>query len=290
MTDTTDMLTARVRGIMPELVIENFEINREGTLNDVVIVNQDLVFRFAKNERYARTLQAEIRILDYLRPRLDLNIPSPILAGSDYMVYPLLPGQPLLRNRLTSYSRKIQQDLASQLGHFLHSLHSLDITDTAAEIPVSRAPTTREDCLELQNQVKELIYPMLQKDQVEWAEELFGSVLEDPGTFEFKPAFVHGDLASYHILYDEQDCRITGVFDFGMAGMGDPANDLGNLISFYGETFVTKMREGYPDLPVHLPRARYYAQALELEWILRGMESGENFWYTAHLGRARDIL
>jgi aminoglycoside 2''-phosphotransferase len=91
-------------------------------------------------------------------------------------------------------------------------------------------------------------------------------------------------------LFDPREIKITGVFDFGMAGMGDPANDTGNLINFYGESFVRKINRTYPDFPNHLLRARYYAQSLELEWILRGLESGEEFWFTAHLGRARDIL
>jgi aminoglycoside 2''-phosphotransferase len=80
------------------------------------------------------------------------------------------------------------------------------------------------------------------------------------------------------------------MLDFGMAGMGDPASDIGNLISVYGETFVAKMGQGYPGLERILPRARFYTQMLEIEWVLRGLESGETFWFTAHLGGARDIL
>jgi len=290
MNESTAILLARVRALMPDLAIDHFEINQEGTLNDVVIINHDLVFRFAKNERYARVLQAETRMLDILRPRLNLNIPDPFLVGPDYMVYHLLPGQPLLLNKLNTLGEPIHNTLAVQLGSFLHQLHTLDLSDTYAEIPISRAPATREDCLNLSDQVREKIYPLLQKDQIEWAEGLFGTALHNPGVFKYEPTFVHGDLASYHILFDEQELKITGVFDFGMAGTGDPANDIGNLLSFYGESFVAKMGEAYPNLSNCLPRARYYAQALELEWILRGLESGEAFWFTAHLGRARDIL
>lgn len=290
MNESTAILLDRVRAIMPDLVIDHFEINQEGTLNDVVIINHDLVFRFAKNERYARVLQAETRILDILRPRLNLNIPDPFLVGPDYMVYHLLPGQPLLLNKLNTLGEPIQKALAMQLGSFLHQLHTLDFSDTHAEIPISRAPATREDCLNLHDEVMEKIYPLLQKDQIEWTEGLFGTTLQKRGVFNYEQTFVHGDLASYHILFDEQEHKIASVFDFGMAGTGDPANDIGNLLSFYGETFVAKMGEAYPNLSNCLPRARYYAQALELEWILRGLESGEAFWFTAHLGRARDIL
>lgn len=40
---------------------------------------------------------------------------------------------------------------------------------------------------------------------------------------------------------------------------------------------------------VLLPRACFYAQAIELSWCLLGLETGEAFWFTAHLGGARDI-
>ncbi len=286
----TNEFLQRIRTIMPDLKIEHFELNQEGTLNDVVIVNQDLVFRFAKNEAYARTLQTEIKILDFIRPRLDIRVPAPTYTSADCMVYPLLPGQPLLRKALDSLDQDAQQRIADQLGDFLIQLHSLDTANSQEEIPLSRAPYTQEDCKSLRNDVREKIYPLLQKDQIEWAEDLFNGVLEKPEIFEFDNAFIHGDLASYHILFDGRDEKITGVFDFGMAGFGDPANDIGNLINFYGESFVRKMGTAYPELQSFLPRARYYAQALELEWILRGLESGEAFWFTAHLGRARDIL
>jgi hypothetical protein len=52
---------------------------------------------------------------------------------------------------------------------------------------------------------------------------------------------------------------------------------------------VKKMHADYPGLDNYVPRARFYAQVLELEWVLRGLESKEFFWFTAHLGGARDI-
>ena len=84
--------------------------------------------------------------------------------------------------------------------------------------------------------------------------------------------------------------KITGLIDFGVAGIGDPASDLGSLISSYGESFVTEIQATYPHLDTLLPRARFYAQSIELQWVLLGIETGEAFWFTAHVGGARDIL
>jgi hypothetical protein len=71
--------------------------------------------------------------------------------------------------------------------------------------------------------------------------------------------------------------------------MGDPATDLGSLINYYGESLVSKIKNAYPTLDELLPRARFYARAIELQWALLGVESGEYYWFTAHIGGARDI-
>jgi aminoglycoside 2''-phosphotransferase len=114
-------------------------------------------------------------------------------------------------------------------------------------------------------------------------------MLMNPHSFEYKPALIHGDLRPYHILINSQNCEITGVIDFGVAGVGDPASDIGTLINTYGESFVIKMKNSYPNLEEYLARARFYAQSIELHWVLLGIEMGENFWFAAHLGCARDV-
>jgi hypothetical protein len=52
MPDRTDALLPRVRVIMPELEIEQIEIDPEGLINEVVIVNQKYVFRYWRFDQY----------------------------------------------------------------------------------------------------------------------------------------------------------------------------------------------------------------------------------------------
>jgi hypothetical protein len=40
----------RIREIAPEVPIKSVRLNRDGLLNDIVIVNSELVFRFPKVE------------------------------------------------------------------------------------------------------------------------------------------------------------------------------------------------------------------------------------------------
>jgi aminoglycoside 2''-phosphotransferase len=128
-------------------------------------------------------------------------------------------------------------------------------------------------------------------DQRAWLAQLFAPVLEgrlDMGAFP--PGLSHNDLASYHILYDPGRQQLNGVLDFGMAQVGDPADDFGLLINTYGESFLQRMRHFYPEIEPALDRARFRAGALEVDWALAGVRSKDPAWFLVHLGRARDAL
>jgi hypothetical protein len=45
-----------------------------------------------------------------------------------------------------------------------------------------------------------------------------------------------------------------------------------------------------PGLDALLPRPRFPAEALDLEWPVLSIETGERFCFAAHLGRVLDIL
>lgn len=289
MSNSSEILRQRVQSIMPDLEIEQFEVNNDGLINDVVIVNGKYVFRFAKTKEYAETLIVETRILDLIRSKVGVNVPAPEYHDTDCMVYPFIDGEPLLLEKIRALDGSAQVHLAEALGTFLFNLHAVDVSQVEPELPATLAPITRDRWLKIYSKVKETVYPLLWKHQVRWAEGVFDCVLDNESFFEYKPALIHGDLRQYHVLTDRKGCQITGVIDFGVAGIGDPASDFGTLINTYGESFVVKMKNTYPDLEEFMPRARFYAQALELQWAWLGLEFKENFWFIAHLGCARDI-
>jgi aminoglycoside 2''-phosphotransferase len=285
-----EQLRQRIQMMMPDLEIQHFEHNREGLINDIVIVNQELVFRFAKNDGYAQILNLELDILDLIRPRINLPVPTPVYRGPGSVVYPLLHGKALLRETLLGMDTTAREQAAAQLGTFMHKLHTTPIDGLDWQLPKTLAPVTRKKWVDIRSRVEEKIYPLLLNNQISWAETLFDHALNDPQAFDYTPTLIHADLAPYHILFDEQKGAISGVLDFGVAGIGDPALDIGTLIRSYGESFVAQLDPYYPGLEALLPRARFYAQAIELQWVLLGVETGDTFWFTAHLGSARDIL
>ena len=75
-----------------------------------------------------------------------------------------------------------------------------------------------------------------------------------------------------------------------MAGIGDPADDFALIINQYGESFLRRMNHTYSEIREHIARARFRAGTLELQWVLRGIQKGENDMFVVHIGRSRDML
>jgi len=286
MSDRESAYTDRIHQLRPDLQIRSIDRNTEGLLNDVLIVNHELVFRFAKDGYGKTALQSEARLLQFLDGRVTLPIPRPIHVEDDVLVYPLIEGDALTRHALMVASEEVRERLAEQLGRFLKELHAVPI---GQEAPDTLAPISHEAWTEIRNQLQDKVFALLMPYQRDWAERLLDEALGDVGFFSHQPKLIHGDLAPYHILFSEESASVQGVIDFGVAGRGDPANDLAMLLQAYGETTVDLILRHYPEGRSLLKRARFYAQAIELEWALQGVKTGEQFWFLAHIAGARDL-
>jgi len=280
---------AQIHAIMPDLEIKKFILHREGLVNDVLIVNDEWVFRFTKTDWGRELMETEYQLMKLLQPQVSLSIPAPILCEDGVMVYPHLKGKTFQRKIWAGATPEMQQAIADQIGQFLSEIHGVKTEHLDWDVPLTLAPVSQETWLDMYTKMVEKVYPLLLSHQIDWAESLFNLALDTPGFFDFQPVLVHGDLVPYHLLFDENKQLLNAVIDFGVAGLGDPATDLGTLISSYGESLVNQVERTFPDLRTLIPRARFYAQAIELQCVLLGVESGEQYWFTAHLGGARDI-
>lgn len=65
----------RIHEIAPEVAITSINLNCEGLLNDVVLVNDEIVFRFPKHEYGFKHLKDEAKILRLLRNHIRLRFP-----------------------------------------------------------------------------------------------------------------------------------------------------------------------------------------------------------------------
>ena len=88
----------------------------------------------------------------------------------------------------------------------------------------------------------------------------FVQFLENADSFAFVDVLRHGDFGASNILYSEGARRMTGVVDFGHAGVGDPAVDFAGLCVCYGEKFLQRCALVYPGIDRCWERIRFYAE------------------------------
>jgi aminoglycoside 2''-phosphotransferase len=270
----------------PGLTIEHARLNSDGLANDVVIVNGEWVFRFAKNDMGRAMLADELVALDLFANRSPIPVPCPVVREADAIAYRFIPGESLTRWRFAALDVPTQQRIAAQLGAFLHCLHAIEPQGNLRVVtPAQRHARWQKR----RNKIEAALTPHLLPFQHEWMARLFDDALSDASFFDYAPCLVNNDLALYHILFDAGKGELSGVIDFGTACFDDPALDLGCLIQHYGESFVTRLFTTYSEAQTLLPRARFYAQAIELDWAALGIERNETFWFTAHIGNARDV-
>jgi aminoglycoside 2''-phosphotransferase len=73
----------QIQSVDPDLVIKDFYINEMGQNNDVMIVNESLVFRFPKYKQGIIQLRRETEILKYIKDIVTVPIPIPIYESFD---------------------------------------------------------------------------------------------------------------------------------------------------------------------------------------------------------------
>jgi aminoglycoside 2''-phosphotransferase len=282
-------LLDRIRQIHPSLDLNNARVNVDGLVN-VAIICGGRVYRFARNDDAVQDLAQETAVLELVRQYVKMPVPVFEVKDRDFVIYPFLTGEPLFRNTILRLATERQDHLARQIAEFLREMHAIPLSVLQEkQIRSSGGRQTRAEWLELYEAVCQELFPLMYRSTKSWVEAHFAPLLENHEWLAHKPALIHDDLAQYHILYDAASTFISGIIDFGTAGMGDPARDYATLINVYGESFVQRMVKYDDRIPSLIDRARFYAGTFELQWVLGGIRSGNNGWFTAHLDRARDV-
>lgn len=116
------MYSSIINKFFPEVEIKSIKTITSGWESDVLVVNDDLVFKFPKvNGRFDCAYEKEKIITDTIRPYISTNI-SKIQVydneGTKFSVLKLIRGEDLNRNNI---------DIVGDFTNFLKELHSVNI-------------------------------------------------------------------------------------------------------------------------------------------------------------------
>lgn len=284
-----NLIKAKIKEIFPNLEIKSLRANTDGLINEVFIVNEDLVFRLPKNASHQKLLTNETKIIELARKYVEIPLPQFEYVSDELVVYRFMRGNALRREDILKLHAREQAQIAQQLGDFLRQFHDIPMSEIEQNgIARSDVNRSRKVWLKLFEDAKKELFPLMMPHVRESIEEHFASLIDDSDFMNYTPKLINGDIVPYHIIFDREAKRINGIIDFGTAGIGDPAADFACIIYNYGESFLKRMADVYPEISEAVRRARFWAGTLPLQWALSGRRTKNYWWNLVHLSGARD--
>ncbi len=264
MTDKRLQYQKSIAAIYPELTVHAATLTTSGQNNDLLLVNDELIFRFPKYPQGIEALRRESAVLRGVQSQLPLATPHFIYQNLDkaevgqvFAGYRKLSGESL---RTETYARldddRTIDRLAADLASFLQALHALP--PNIIDHPLAPSET-QAGWSDIFARIQQVVYPHLTANARRWTTEQFVRFVENAEYFAFTPVLRHGDFGASNILYSAERQRVTGVVDFGHAGIGDPAVDFAGLCVCYGEPFLQRCTRAYPLIERCWERIRFYA-------------------------------
>jgi aminoglycoside 2''-phosphotransferase len=273
--------TTCIQHVYPDLAIDSAYLNQQGQYNDVLVVNEALIFRFAKVPAALQTLRRETAILCSIRDRITLQIPDPVyhnletsIVGEAFVGYPMIAGKPLWRDLFrTIDDPDVLETIACQLATFLRELHAIPVEETIPiDLPVE---DDLDSWADMYARIRDELFGYMRPDARAQVAEHFESYLDDPQAYAFEPVLRHGDFGTGNLIYDPRARRMAGVIDFGGAGLGDAATDIAGLLSSFGEAFLARCTGYYPAIEAASTRIHFYYGTFALQEALFGIENGD---------------
>ena len=276
-----DIYLDSIHEAYPDLKVEKVRAHpHDGQFNDILIINEELIFRFPRFEENIPDFVSQVRLLQYIQGSISLLIPNPIYSSTKstttnkiFMGYRMVPGEHLTRGKLAAIrDDTILQRLADQLARFLSELHSIPVTDLENGLPVQDGP---EAWAELYTEIQQHLFHFMRSGAKARVRDHFEAYLNNPGLHRYRICLRHGDFGPGNILYNPEDQTISGVIDFDGMGLGDPAIDIA-AASCYGEAFTRRFRPAYPEVDSMMERTRFYKGTFALQEALHGFKNKDN--------------
>ena len=188
-----------------------------GTDNAIYRLGGDMAVRLPRIHWAVGGGDKDFQWLPRLAPHLPVAVPVPLAKGAPAEGYPWEWGvYPWLEGENPAADRVDPSALTRDAVQFVNALHQVDLA--------GGPPTRRGESLEGQDESARVALIALEGmiDTVA-ATAAWDAALETP-TWSGPPVWIHGDLLPGNLLV--RGGRLTGVIDWGLLGVGDPACDL----------------------------------------------------------------
>ena len=251
----------------PKFNISTIKKIGEGDNSKAFLINQNYIFRFPKREVVKQNLKKEIAVLAKIRSLLNLEIPNFNFISKEinFVGYKSISGEFLTIKIYNSLEKELQSQIQKSLAGFLSQLHNIDLTIlTDCELETMNY---KEEYSNDFKSTQKLIFPNISTKYRKIITQLFTTYLDNQKNFEYRPALIHNDFSTDHILFEISSNKISGIIDFGDLAIGDPDYDLMYLLDSFGQGFIMKMLNfyGFPNQKVLKEKLYFFTLANKLQ-------------------------
>lgn len=176
-------LVARVVGSGAVPDVRRARLVTDGLQHVVVILDEELVARFPRDDHAMESLRGEARLLTHLAGRV--SVPLPVHVDESFTVHRMLRGVVTSRRALGSLQRRGRERLLDDVGRFLGEL----ATSAAPDVATSAATTSLDRMRVLRQRAELVVAPLLWNHQRQWLDELFTAI--EAVSFAHTPSLIH---------------------------------------------------------------------------------------------------
>lgn len=214
----------------PQIVPSEVKLIKRWWNNDIVIINNSLVFRFPKDENTKQNLIHESNLLDTIHGKTWLKTPYYVYKNKnlEYAWYKIIEWRELKKSDINTKENTFA--LAKQIGWFLSKLHAIPVSNFVwFESNIEEHYTLKlgyhKYIAERYLQIEKLIDGKLFKRSLAFIEKIY------PLTAKCV-SMTHFDFQPKNIIFDPFKNEISWVIDFTDSAIYDPAIDFIHLLSF----------------------------------------------------------
>lgn len=218
---------------VPDLAIDTVVIISSGWDNLVADINGEWIFRFPRGENCLQRLEREQLLLKRLQNKVSMPVPHYKYIGlcTAFVGYRKILGEPLNEKIYLGCSAEIRQEIAESLALFLTQFHHAVSVEDAFLLGYQKYR------LPLQ-WIEHNLFGTLPSNEIERIiNEALVYAKQNP--FSTKNlVLLHNDLHGENLAFDMKTTRVTGVFDFSDAAIGDYSVEFGKLFSIHQDLAI----------------------------------------------------
>jgi len=256
---------------LPHLAGAQFVTLAEGW-DSVALEHDGLIFRFARNERARERLKREVALLTYLRPRITMPLPQPVLFDGDepFTEHRKIPGEKLLADDYLMLGEGSRNALATRMAQLYAELHQLPLARMQQVGAVSVEPWMSPQ------EILDKALPRLPRGYKGWARKVVAA---------YRKLSIRGDELVYgyfdghgwNMAFDFTTATLNGVYDFADSGFGSRHRDL-SYSNWIAADLTLRIIDRYEELTgytVDRDLVMLYSSALRLAELAEGVLADE---------------